>query len=249
LAVIPARGGSKGLANKNILPLAGMPLIAHSIECARRCPEIDRCIISTDSETIAGIARAHGGDVPFLRPAELARDDSPAIPVLQHALREMERREQRHYAALLLLQPTCPGRFPEDICRAVAMLEEDERCVGVVSVSEVGFTPRWNCVEERNGYLAMSFSQDKEYVRRQDVPPVFRVNGTLYLWRRDYLLHAPLDPVASGDLHRMLQVPEERGFDIDTARDLRMAEIMLNEKLVQLPWLDTSARAPLATGE
>src|ERR1051326_8689313 len=86
LAVIPARGSSKGLPRKNIVEFVGLPLIAHSIRLAKMCPEISECIISTDSEEIASIARAHGGEVPFLRPKELARDETPTWPVLQHAL-------------------------------------------------------------------------------------------------------------------------------------------------------------------
>ena len=115
LAVIPARGGSKGLPGKNIRPIAGLPLIAHSIRCAALSPEVDRCVVSTDCEEIASVARQHGGCVPFLRPAELAQDDTPMIPVLQHALREMEQRDAQRYETILLLDPTSPGRLPVDI--------------------------------------------------------------------------------------------------------------------------------------
>src|SRR5579884_3438939 len=97
LAVIPARGGSKGLPGKNIRPLAGLALIAHSIKCAEMCSQIDRCIVSTDSEEIARCAKTSGGQVPFLRPPELAQDDTPTMPVLQHALQEMERIDGRRY--------------------------------------------------------------------------------------------------------------------------------------------------------
>src|SRR5215218_3886475 len=93
LAIIPARGGSKGLPGKNIRPLAGLPLIAHSLRLAAMCPEITRCVVSTDDPAIADVARAHGGDVPFIRPRELAGDDTPMMPVLQHALSEVERAE------------------------------------------------------------------------------------------------------------------------------------------------------------
>jgi CMP-N,N'-diacetyllegionaminic acid synthase len=237
LAVIPARGGSKGLPGKNVRPLAGLPLIAHSIKCAALCLEIDRCIISTDSDKIADCVKQYGGNAPFLRPPELAQDDTPMMPVLQHALKEMERLDARRYESLLLLDPTSPGRLPADVIRAVAMLEEDPNCIGVVGVSEPHFNPRWNCVEERSGYMALAFAQGVKYVRRQDVPPVYRINATLYLWRRDYLLSAPAAPFASDARHKMLVVPETRAIHIDTIEDFQLAEAMIHAGIAELPWL------------
>src|SRR4051812_27480707 len=102
LAVIPARGGSSGLPGKNIRSFAGLPLIAHSIRCAAMCPRITRTIVSTDSEEIAAVARAHGGDAPFLRPAELAGGDTPMWPVLKHALEQVELDERQPYDFLAL---------------------------------------------------------------------------------------------------------------------------------------------------
>src|SRR5262249_42221360 len=99
LAIVPARGGSKGLPGKNIRMLAGLPLIAHALACARMVPRIRRTIVSTDSEEIAEVARAHGGEVPFLRPPELAQDTSPMMPVLAHALDEVERGEGQRYGS------------------------------------------------------------------------------------------------------------------------------------------------------
>src|SRR3954451_10687616 len=104
LAVVPARGGSKGLPGKNIRPLAGLPLLEHSVKLAQLCPEIDRTIVSTDSEEIAEIARAVGAEVPFLRPAKLARDETPMLPVLRHALGELD----GAWDLVLLLDPTSP---------------------------------------------------------------------------------------------------------------------------------------------
>jgi len=240
LAVIPARGGSKGLPGKNIRPLAGLPLIAHSIRFAALCPEIDRCIVSTDSDPIANCARQHGGEVPFLRPSHLALDDTAMIPVLQHTLRETERLETRRYESLLLLDPTSPGRLPADVTRALAMLEEDPACIGVVGVSEPHFNPRYTCVEERNGYLALAFAPDAKYTRRQDVPPVYRINATLYLWRRDYLLSAPPSLFATDARHRILVVPENRAIHIDSLDDFQLAEILIRDGVVQLPWLEAA---------
>ena len=237
LAIIPARGGSKGLPGKNLRPLAGLPLIAHSVRLAQLCPEIDRCIVSTDSEEIAAVARLHGAAVPFLRPAELATDETPMWPVLQHALREMEKAGQQQFGSVLLLQPTAPCRLPEDVTRASAMLEGDSTAAGVVAVSEPEFNPRWVCVEERGGYMKWLFRKTETYGRRQDVPPVYRINGLLYLWRRDHVLNAST-PQYDEEPHRMLIVPEVRAGDVDTERDLLMIELMIREGLIHLPWLE-----------
>ena len=141
LAIIPARGGSKGLPGKNIRPLCGLPLIAHSISCAKLVPRIARTIVSTDSEEIADVARMHGGDVPFLRPAELAGDNTPTMPVLVHALGELERRDGRVYNSVLLLEPTSPGRLPEDLDAAFRVLDADPAADGAVGCSQPSFSP------------------------------------------------------------------------------------------------------------
>lgn len=240
LAVIPARGGSKGLPGKNVKLLAGLPLIGHSIRFVALCPQIDRAIVSTDSAEIARVAREQGGDVPFLRPAELALDSTPMWPVLQHALAEIERSEGRRYESVLLLDPTSPGRLPDDVKAASSILETDAVAVGVVAASEPAFNPRWVCVEERGGYLAQAFPQSRFYTRRQDVPPVYRVNAVLYLWRRDHVANSP-DPQLYEAPHRMLLVPEERSIHIDELHDFQMAELLVKEGLVGFPWLAGTA--------
>src|SRR5277367_1212406 len=146
LAVIPARGGSKGVPGKNIHPLAGLPLIGHSIRLSKLCPEIAKCIISTDSAEIAAVAREYGAEVPFLRPEALAQDDTPMWPVLQHALTEIESCDRCRFGSVLLLSPTSPARMPEDVSTAVELLEQDEDAVGVVAASPPSFNPRWACI-------------------------------------------------------------------------------------------------------
>lgn len=236
LAVIPARGGSKGLPGKNIKLLGGLPLIAHSIRLAALCPEINTCVISTDSEEIAAVSRTYGANVPFLRPPELAQDDTPMWAVLQHALTDSERRLNMRFESLLLLQPTNPCRLPEDVTRAVEILEGDSSAVGVVAVSEPPFNPRWVCVEESDGYMKQLVPDVPTYVRRQDVPPVYRINGLLYLWRRDHVLGSPA-PKYYARPHRVLIIPEVRAGDVDTAQDMTMIELLLRGGLVKLPWL------------
>jgi CMP-N,N'-diacetyllegionaminic acid synthase len=247
LAVIPARGGSKGLPGKNIRPLAGMPLLAHAIELARRSREVSASIVSTDSEDIAQAARAAGGDAPFLRPADLARDDTPTLPVLQHAVRWHEEKTGKRVDTVLLLQPTGPLRLPEDVSAAVTLLANDAQAVGVIAVSEMPFHPRYVCAEsDAQGYLRRAFPDTPHVTRRQDLPVIYRINGMLYLWRRDYLMSVSAIDLKSA-LHRMLTLPRERAIDIDDEYDFRLAEWTLASGLVQLPWLSpraVSARTP-----
>lgn len=235
LAVIPARGGSKGLPGKNVRPLAGMPLIAHSIACARLSPEVDRCIVSTDSQDIADIAAASGGVVPFLRPPDLARDDAPILPVLRHALREMERLDGRRYESLLLLDPTSPTRLPEDIAQAVATLDADRMCDGVIGVSQPEFNPYWHCVVERDQYMADLMPGASSYERRQDVPLAYRINGSLYLWRRDFLLECA--NWRQGRL-RLHVIPESRAVSIDDLETFNRLDLLVRAGLIRLPWHD-----------
>jgi CMP-N,N'-diacetyllegionaminic acid synthase len=241
LAVIPARSGSKGLPGKNLRTLSGLPLIAHSILLAKLCPEIDRCVVSTDSEQIAGVAHNYGAEVPFLRPSELAQDDTPMWVVLQHALREMEQRGNEKFNSLLLLQPTAPCRLPEDVRHATEMLDADPTAAGVVAVSEPQFNPRWVCIEESAaGHMKRLVPESTDYTHRQDVPAVYRINGLLYLWRRDHVVHSSA-PRYFEVPHGMLVVPEIRAGDVDTAEDLTMIELLLREGLIHLPWLESSA--------
>lgn len=240
LAVIPARGGSKGLPGKNIRPLAGLPLIAHSIRMAALCPQIDRCIISTDSEEVADVAREYGGDVPFLRPGDLAQDSTPMWPVLQHALGEIERTTGDRFGSVLLLDPTSPGRMPEDVVQALHILESDENAAGVVAVSEPPFNPRWVCVEEVQNYMKQLAPQASSYVRRQDVPATYRVNALLYLWRRDHVMKQDAPRFYEAP-HRLLVVPDERAIHIDEPRDFALAELLVREGFVKFPWLPLPA--------
>jgi N-acylneuraminate cytidylyltransferase len=236
IAIVPARGGSKGLPGKNVRRLAGLPLIAHSIRFAQICPEIERCIVSTDSEEIAKVARDANGEVPFLRPAELAEDSTPMLPVLQHAIRQMELLEEKRYELVVLLQATSPFRLPEDVSSALRILDQDRNAVGVVAVSTPSFNPRVVCVEEKQGYLEWAFTP-KMYTRRQEAEPVYRINGMLYVWRRDHLMRSSADQLYAAP-HRILMIPEERALDIDSLHDFQVGEALLQAGMLQLPWCE-----------
>ena len=153
LALVPARGGSKGLPGEALRPLGGVPLIGHAIELAQRCPAVVRIVVSTDDSEIASTAERFGADVPFMRPAELAADDRRCRPSSRHALDELDPDGSR-YDAVLLLQPTSPGRLPEDVDAAVRILEARPDADGVVAVAESEPNPVWAAMVEEAGALA-----------------------------------------------------------------------------------------------
>ncbi len=237
LAVIPARGGSKGLPGKNIRPLRGLPLLGHSLACARLASRIDRTIVSTDSEEIARVARGLGADVPFTRPPELARDDTPMMPVLQHALAFAEEQDKTRYDVLLLLDPTSPCRLPDDLERGFDLLESRTDVDGVVACSEPFFNPFFTGVAEGDGgILEHAFKSDDEFFRRQQLPRFLRINGSLYIWRTEFLRTAPAKWMKGK--HLPLEIPEIRAFSIDDKSEFDLIEAVLAQGVVKLPWLE-----------
>ncbi|MBI4370958.1 MAG: acylneuraminate cytidylyltransferase family protein [Elusimicrobia bacterium] len=235
LAVIPARGGSTGLPGKNIRPLAGLPLLAHSLRLARLCPEIDHCVVSTDSPEIAELAQRHGGDAPFLRPAELARPDTPMWLVLKHALAAVEAREDRGYGYLLLLDPTSPTRLPEDVREACRRLGERPDADGIVAVSKPHYSPLWHTVVEKDGLMSDFAPDGGRFDRRQDVPDVYHINGLLYLWRARFVrTHEAWRGVGR---HLMLVLPEGRAVSIDDLEQFERTEALIRGGAIKLPWL------------
>jgi len=223
------------LPGKNTRMFAGLPLIAHSILFSKMCPEITRCIVSTDSAEIADVAKQYGADVPFIRPNELSQDSSPLFPVLAHALGCVEAEEQATYDFVILLDPTSPARDPDDVRRAFALLRDVPSADGVVSVSEPDFNPIWHCVTDAGGWMTELIPEGQRFERRQDVPRVFRINGALYVWRAAFVRSAPQSWRASGK-HLMCEIPELRAMSIDTLEEFRHAELLIESGLVKLPW-------------
>lgn len=236
LAVIPARGGSKGLPGKNIRPFVGLPLIAHSILFAKLCRQIGRLIVSTDSAAIADVARSYGADVPFMRPAGLAQDDTPLWAVVRHALEEVEKSDGKRYARLLLLDPTSPARDPEDIQGALDRLDRQPGADGVIGVSQPDFNPIWHCVVERDGWMTYLIDVGTQFSRRQDVPPVYRINGSLYIWQTDFLRREPRGWQRYGR-HVICEIPEFRAMSIDDIEEFERAELLVKSGLIKFPWL------------
>ena len=236
LAVVPARGGSQGLPGKNIRPFAGLPLIAHAILFAKLCPEIDRCIVSTDSSEIAEVARKYGGDVPFIRPVQLAQDDTPLWPVLRHALEFAEGEERAKYDYVLLLDPTTPCRLPVYITEAFRMLRANPDADGIIGVSIPDFNPIWHSVIDKGGWMTDLFPEATCYDRRQDVPVVYRVNGSLYIWRASFMRGEELEWRKHGK-HLMYETPDFSAISIDTEEEFERAELFVKAGMVPLPWL------------
>lgn len=235
LAVIPARGGSKGLPGKNTRPFLGLPLIAHSILFAKMCPQIDKLIVSTDSEDIADVARDFGADVPFVRPVELAEDSTPMWPVIRHALGAVENEPCLRYGFVLLLDPTSPAREVRDVDEALGMLKDEPHADGVISVSKPEFNPIWHCVVEQNGFMSDLMKDGAEFDRRQDVPDVYRINGAIYIWRAEFI-RSEGDSWRHGR-HLMYEMPDLRSMSIDDQQQFEHAELLVKNRLVEFPWL------------
>lgn len=186
LAVVPARSGSKGFPRKNLQLLAGRTLLEHAIRFAQSCDSVGRVVVSTDSEEIAAVARSAGADVPFLRPPELATDETPMWPVLVHALEQVDPRGDA-WEFLLLCDPTAPIRSPVDMAAALERLRADPQADGILSVAEPPFNPVWQCVVDRGGYMAHLVAEGAGLVRRQDAPAVHYIDGSFYLWRTEFV--------------------------------------------------------------
>ncbi|WP_076259342.1 cytidylyltransferase domain-containing protein [Intrasporangium flavum] len=251
LAVIPARGGSKGLPGKNIRPLAGLPLVAHSVRAAAMTPEVTRCVVTTDSEEIADVARAHGGEAPFLRPARLAGDDAPMAPVVRHALEWVEADEGRAYDAVLLLDPTSPSRVPAQLAEAARRLADDPALDGVIAVSEPTFNPVWVGVRPADasrpdGPLTRFIDAGTGITRRQDAARFLRINGNFYLWRADFVRRLEASWFDEGT-HAGLEIPEAQAFSIDDEYEFRLIEALVGAGLITLPWLEGRPTAPKDT--
>jgi N-acylneuraminate cytidylyltransferase len=224
--LIPARGGSKGLPRKNVRPLAGKPLIAYSIETALSSKLIDRVIVSTDDPEIADVARTHGAEVPFLRPAELARDDSPEWLTWRHAIRTLQEEPGTRVATLVCVSPTSPLRAVEDVDACIRELQGTDADI-VITVRSAERNPYFNMVVlDGNGYAGLVIPPRDNVYRRQDAPTIYDMTTVAYAARPDYVLRA--SSTFQGKV-RAVTVPSERAVDIDTELDFRFAEFLLSQ--------------------
>jgi N-acylneuraminate cytidylyltransferase/CMP-N,N'-diacetyllegionaminic acid synthase len=224
VGAICARGGSKGIPHKNLRPLLGKPLIVHTIECARQCPHLDRVVISTDDEEIAAVCRQQGAEVPFLRPAHLAQDNSSKWDVFKHLVETLEGLDSRRVDVLVDLDTGVPLRLPQDISTCVAMLLAGDVDV-VVTAYEPDRNPYFNMVEVGpDGLAHVSKPVDPPITYRQAAPKVYGLSPAVYAIRRDVLWR--VRHWAEARL-KISVLPRERAVDIDTERDFRFVEYLM----------------------
>ncbi|MGH7603720.1 MAG: cytidylyltransferase domain-containing protein [Gemmatimonadaceae bacterium] len=226
LGLIPARGGSKGVARKNVRVLCGKPLLQWTAESALSARTLDRVVLSTDDEEIASVGRRCGVDVPFLRPSELARDDTPTLPVVQHALEELEKAGDR-FDAVCLLQPTNPFRRSVDIdgCVELLSLSYADAVMSVLRVP-AEYNPHWVYFRAEDGSLRLSTGEAEPIARRQLLPPAFHRDGSIYVTRRNAIME-------QRSLYGMrvlgYEVDRAQTVNIDTPADWNRAEVLMQE--------------------
>jgi CMP-N-acetylneuraminic acid synthetase len=222
LCVIPARAGSRQLVGKNMRLLAGKPLIQYAFENAQGCPEIDRTIVSTDSDDVASLARELGLHVPFRRPAALAEGHVGTIDVLLHAMDYIEQRERDHYDVLVLLHATAPLCAVEDVTACIQTLISSG-AGSVFTVAPAQRNPYFNMVEiSEDGTVRLCKQGD--FATRQDAPKVYELNSAVYAWRWDSLRDHKSVVLPDSRVHVM---PRERSIDIDDELDLQLAELII----------------------
>lgn len=227
VAFIFARGGSKGLPGKNVRPLAGKPLIGWAIEHARAVPRIRRIIVSTDSPEIAEVARGFGAETPFLRPAELARDDSPEWLAWRHALSFVQTEEGKLPQAMVSVPVTAPLRLPIDIENCLDVYARGGADM-VITVTDAHRNPYFNMVRSLpDGTVGLVIPPENGVMRRQDAPAVFDMTTVAYVADPAFVMTR--NGTFPGRV-KAVHVPVERSIDIDTLLDFEMAEFLMNRR-------------------
>jgi len=228
ICTICARGGSKGVKNKNIRVIAGKPLIAHTIEQAFKSNLFTELAVSSDSDEILKISSEYGIKNLILRPEFMATDNAAKIPAIQHAVSEVEKIKNLQFETMVDLDATSPLRNVEDIISSVEMLES-KKVSNIITGSISRRSPYFNLVEiNKNGYIELSKKLDSKIVRRQDSPKCYDMNASIYVWNRVSFFNS--DTVFLHDT-MLYEMPEERSIDIDTELDFEFVEFLLNKKL------------------
>lgn len=228
LAVVPARGGSKGIKLKNLVKVGGVPLVARVGDVVRDVPEIDRAIVSTDHEEIARAAEAAGLAAPFLRPESLSGDRIADWDVLHHALLAMEERDHVSYDIILMLQPTSPSRRAEDVRKTIKTLVEGQfDAVWTVSETDSKGHPLKQLVVSESGQLDYYDPAGATIIARQQLKPVYHRNGIAYAITRDCLVdRKSIKGVKTGAV-----IIDRLVANIDTIFDLKVAELILQDEI------------------
>ncbi len=224
LGVIPARGGSKGVPGKNIKKLLDKPLIQYTIEAAKKS-NLDRVIVSTDCEQIANLSISLGVDVPFLRPTELASDDSKSIDVMAHSLSEMEKLDDCNYEYLMMLQPTTPFRTFKNINDSLNLIKESKKIDSVISVVDVQGNHPARMKFIKDGFLIdPTFCEKVENQNRQELKKMYIRNGAIYLSKTEYILKRSFKGLNS----KALIMSKNQSVNIDSFDDFNYAEYIIN---------------------
>jgi len=230
LCTICARGGSKGVKNKNIREVAGIPLIALSLQQAQESRLFDLIAVSSDSHEILHVAQNFGADLLIERPAELASDNAAKIPAIRHCVEQAEDFFRKRFDVIVDLDATSPLRLAEDIKGAVNLLERNH-VSNVITAAPARRSPYFNLVElgdDRVVRLSKSF--EKPIIRRQDSPQCFDMNASIYVWRRASLFECPT--LFNVDT-RLFVMPKDRSIDIDSELDFEIVELMLRKKVAK----------------
>jgi N-acylneuraminate cytidylyltransferase len=223
-----ARGGSKGLPNKNIRMLGDKPLIAHSIEVAKKIDRIDRIIVSTDSKEIADVAQAHGAEVPFMRPTELSQDDSSEWLAWRHGLQYLLDSTGHLPEAFVSLPTTAPLRAQADVENCIDEFERNTPDV-VITVSQAHRNPYFNMVvSDNNGDVGLAIKQNDAIQNRQLAPKVYDMTTVCYVAKSEFVMSS--SSIFDGVV-RKVEIPLERSIDIDTILDFEIAGFLYNKKL------------------
>jgi CMP-N-acetylneuraminic acid synthetase len=227
LGILTARGGSKGVPQKNIRPLCGHPLISYTIQAAGKSNMLSDCIVSTDSEEIADISRSYGAKVPFLRPQELAEDDTPSYRVLQHAVTVYQDMHDCNVDIIVLLQPTTPFRTTEDIDNAVKLFIKTPEADSLISCfCDAAFHPRVMYTLKGNRLIPLLEGKQLP-VRRQEFEKVYVRNGAIYITKKETLMKKN---TIIGDYLICYEMPFIRSINIDEVSDFKLAEVMMENK-------------------
>lgn len=229
ICTICARGGSKGVKNKNLRELIGLPLIAHSIIQAKKSNLFDIIAVSSDSDEILNTSSEYGANYVIKRPSELATDTAPKIPVIQHCVREVERLTGMKFDTMTDLDATSPLRTIEDIELAVSLLECHDNARNVITAAPARRSPYFNLVEQTNErYVKLSKPLESTIVRRQDAPRCYDMNASIYVWKRKAFYDSNLSVFTEQTM--LYEMPEERSIDIDSELDFEIVELLAKKR-------------------
>jgi CMP-N-acetylneuraminic acid synthetase len=231
IAIIPARGGSKGLSRKNIRPLCNKPLVAWTIEQALNCKYFDVTIVSTDDEEIAEISQSYNAEVPFLRPKELALDTSPTFDTIKHAITWFEERDD-FFDLVVLLEPTSPLRRKNDLNDALEIfMKKYEIADSLVSLGEVHMEKPYLLKNVENGFVTSFVSKEESYHQRQQLPTAYFPYGVIYLSKRDTLIR-------SGSFYQKRTIPffieRWQNYEVDDLYDLICIESIFKQQFNEI---------------